>query len=265
MRKGILTFFGEVFLSYFPEGRIKNIIKCFLANNFLFKSNDFRTTYINGIFIVNQHQNVYKFCEYPSSDFFEISEGYLRRYTIKQGDVVVDCGAYQGTFSVLASQLVGEKGVVIAFEPDPANYKNLLHNLKLNNCSNVTAINKGLWSKKGYLKLKMDNTGSTLIFEEDLRNSSIEVSVVTLDQELSNLGVTSVDFIKADVEGAEIELIKGSKNILATNKVNLAIATYHELDGKKTSVMVEDQLRKLGYTAVTEFENHLTTYAEKLD
>lgn len=57
-------------------------------------------------------------------------------------------------------------------------------------------------------------------------------------------------------------MIKGAVKTLRTNKVNLAIATYHELNGEKTFMMVEDLLKNLGYSATTEFEEHLTTYAK---
>ncbi|NYB52438.1 MAG: FkbM family methyltransferase [Methanobacteriaceae archaeon] len=191
-------------------------------------------------------------------------EGYLRKYTIKKNDTIIDCGAYQGTFSVLASQQVGEKGLVIAFEPDPANIKKLLHNIKLNNISNIIPVNKGLWNKKTQLNFKKNDKGSSLIFEENMANSTINVSVVSLDQELDNLSINNVDFIKADVEGAEIELIKGSKKILLNNKVNLAIASYHQLNGEKTYIRLEKMLNQLGYDSITEFEEHLTTYAKKI-
>lgn len=101
--QSVKTFLGDIFLSYFPEGKIKSNIKCFIANNYSFKNLDFRAAYRNEIFIINLHQNNYKFCENPINDFFEITEGYLRKYTIKKGDLVVDCGAYQGTFTVVAS------------------------------------------------------------------------------------------------------------------------------------------------------------------
>lgn len=223
---------------------------------------DFNTTYGNDNFIVNYHQNVYKFCDYPSSDFYEILEGYLRKYTIKKGDIVVDCGAYQGSFSILASQLVGENGLVIAFEPDPTNYNELLINLKLNNISNVICVNKGLWNKNTVLNFKNEDRGSSLIIEGDETDSLITVPVVSLDQELNDLGVTKVDFIKADVEGSEIELIKGSEKTLLNNHVNLAIASYHILDGEKTYINLEKSLNELGYMTITEFEDHLTTYAK---
>jgi FkbM family methyltransferase len=263
IKKRVNKILGELFFTYFPEGKMKNMIKCFIANNYLFNNSDFSTAYRNNDFIVDYHQNIYKFCDYPSSDFYEILEGYLRKYTIKKGDIVIDCGAYQGSFSILASQLVGENGLVISFEPNPANYKKLLINLKQNNISNVVTINKGLWSKKTLLNFKKGDKGSSLIFEGNVTDSIITVPVVSLDQELSDLGVTKVNFIKADVEGSEIELIRGSKKTLLNNHVNLAIASYHILDGKKTYMQLEKALNKLGYTATTEFEDHLTTYAKK--
>lgn len=262
-KKKVNTLLGELFSIYFPEGKIKNMIKCFIANNYLFNSCDFSTTYENSNFIINYNQNVYKFCNYPSSDFYEILEGYLRKYTIKKGDVVVDCGAYQGSFSIIASQLVGENGLVISFEPDPTNYNKLLINLKINNISNVICINKGLWSKNSVLKFKKEDRGSSLIIKGDEKKSLISVPVVSLDQELSDLGVTKVDFIKADVEGSEIELIKGSEKTLLNNHVNLAIASYHILNGEKTYINLEKSLNKLDYVTTTEFEDHLTTYAKK--
>lgn len=254
------TFLGQIFLSYFPEGKIKNKIECFMANNYLFKNCNFKTTYESGHFIVDYNQNRYKFYKYPSSDIYEITEGYLKHYMIKKGDVVIDCGAYQGVLSILASQMVGENGKVIAFEPDPANYKMLLENLKQNNISNVITINKGLWSEETQIKFCMDDRGSSFMFSDDA-DSIITIQAVSLDSELNNLEVNEVNFIKADVEGAEIELINGSKSTLLNNKVNLAIASYHQVNGEKTNVTLEKMFKKMNYTTVTEFEDHLTTYA----
>lgn len=265
MKKRLNTVLGDIFFSYFPEGQFKNRIKCFIANTYLFRHLDFSTTYKNNVFYLNYHGNVYKFCDYPSSDFYEIIEGYLRKASIKKGDTVIDCGAYQGSFTVLASKLVGKNGKIIAFEPDPENYKKLLHNLKINNVSNAITLNKGLWNSTTELYFKKDSKGSTFIVNPtpDLGESLITVPVVSLDEELKNLGVQKVNFIKADVEGSEIELIKGSEKTLLNNHVNLAIASYHQINGENTSKALEKILKKMGYSATTEFEDHLTTYATK--
>jgi FkbM family methyltransferase len=265
MKKSLNTVLGDIFFSYFPEGKLKNRIKCFIANKYLFRNLDFTTTYKNDVFYVNYHQNVYEFCDYPSSDFYEILEGYLRKATIKKGDTVIDCGAYQGSFTVLASKLAGKDGTIVAFEPDPENYKKLLHNLKLNKVSNVITINKGLWNSTTELYFKKDSKGSSFLINpnDELGESLIKVPVVGLDEELFNLGVQKVNFIKADVEGSEIELVKGSKKTLLNNHVSLAIASYHQINGENTSKTLEEILKKMGYTTTTEFEDHLTTYAAK--
>jgi len=265
MKKRLNAVLGNMFFSYFPESKLKNRIKCFLANKYLFRHHDFTTTYKNDIFYVEYHQNVYNFFDYPSSDFYEILEGYLRNTSLNKDDVIIDCGAYQGTFTVLAAKMVGEKGMVISFEPDPENYKKLLYNLELNNVSNVITINKGLWNSEAELDFKQDSKGSSFIYnhKNDMNKSLTRVPVVSLDEELKKLGVKKVDFIKADVEGSEIELIKGSKQILLNNKVDLAIASYHELNGQKTYLTLEKMFNELGYESFTGFEDHLTTYASK--
>jgi len=66
-----------------------------------------------------------------------------------------------------------------------------------------------------------------------------------------------------DIEGAEIEAIKGAKKTLKNNTANLAIASYHILDGEKTHFKLEKMLQKLGYKTETSFLQHLTTYANK--
>jgi hypothetical protein len=66
-----------------------------------------------------------------------------------------------------------------------------------------------------------------------------------------------------DIEGAEIEALKGSINTLKEFDVKLATASYHEVDGKKTSNEVEKLLHKCGYDAKTTYLMHLTTYGCK--
>jgi len=66
-----------------------------------------------------------------------------------------------------------------------------------------------------------------------------------------------------DIEGAEIEALLGSKKTLIENNLNLAIASYHLINGEKTAKKVERFLRKISYTAFTNYPKHLTTYAFK--
>lgn len=227
----------------------------------MYRNSNFKTSYKNDYFIVEYQNYEFKFREYPSTDFFHAVDGYLKYYKINDEDIIIDCGAYQGTFTILASKLVGNKGIIISFEPDIDNYNKLLHNININDVKNVKTINKGLWSKNTELKLAVNNQGSSFFNENSLK--SINVPVVSLDDQLGDLGIENVNFIKGDIEGSEIETIKGAKEILKKTNVNLAIASYHEINGAKTYFELEKILKTLGYSSKTEFPSHLTTYAKK--
>ncbi|MEJ2252457.1 MAG: FkbM family methyltransferase [Candidatus Lokiarchaeota archaeon] len=71
-----------------------------------------------------------------------------------------------------------------------------------------------------------------------------------------------MDFIKMDIEGAEIKAIQGAENILKEG-TNLAIASYHLINGKMSFNRLESLIESFGYKTKTKFSIHLTTYAFK--
>lgn len=98
----------QIFLEkYFPKGKLKNKIDCYLSNYYLYKTSDFKTYFNDNHYEVKYKDLTFRFCENPATNFFHIVEGYLKKYKIKDGDVVIDCGAYQGTFSILSSKWLG--------------------------------------------------------------------------------------------------------------------------------------------------------------
>jgi FkbM family methyltransferase len=188
--------------------------------------------------------------------------GYLRHYELKPGDVVIDAGGYEGTFAIYAAKVVGKSGKVVAFEPDTENFRKLRENVALNKLENILIINKALWEKDGRLKFNNKHTaGASFYFNASPYTK--ETDVVTLDNELGRLGISRVDFIKMDIEGSELQALKGAEHILKTNRTNLAIASYHIINGEETSTEVENILKGFDYQAVTEFPEHKTTYGCK--
>jgi hypothetical protein len=89
------------------------------------------------------------------------------------------------------------------------------------------------------------------------------VPVVAIDDELKRIGTSKVDFIKMDVEGAEIEAVKGARQTLESNDVAIAAASYHLVNGVKSCHELEKALEALGYKAETGHPQHLTTYARR--
>lgn len=126
-----------------------------------------------------------------------------------KGDVFVDVGAHIGKYTVLIAKVVGDEGLVIAVEPHPENYKTLMENVKLNNLKNVIALRMAAWSKEGKLKLFIGDSHSHHSIIRDYGFGSIYVQARTLDKVFEELKVEKIDYIKIDVEGAELEVLKG--------------------------------------------------------
>lgn len=178
---------------------------------------------------------------------------YEKYYELEKGDIVVDVGAHIGAFSVKAAKIVGKKGKVVAIEPEVNNLSFLRRNIEANELRNVTIVPIGIWSGRGELKLNLSTyrTGQHSFYRDRCYGTKDagefeEVEVDTLDNMLRELGVKKVDFIKIDVEGAEIEVLKGMDEALR-NSVNLAIAAYHFVDGKETYKTIVPSLRERGF------------------
>lgn len=153
---------------------------------------------------------------------------------VKAGMVVVDIGANIGYFTLIAARLVGKKGVVYAFEPEPTNFEFLCKNIELNGYTNVVPIQKALSNRYGTAKLWCDKVNfaapsfsreNVMVFAEDRtvgQDSSVEVETVSLDEFLNHtVGNTKVDIIKLDAEGAEGLIIDGAKQTFQTNNLKI--------------------------------------------
>jgi FkbM family methyltransferase len=213
-------------------------------------------------------------CQYRCDDFGELElpalNGYMLYHSPRPGDVVVDGGAYHGTFTILAARMVGPEGKVIAFEPDGRNRERLRENVELNDLDNVIIVPKGLWSSERRMAFcEYGEDFSALSYEDlhcnvNLRHEVTgEVEVVSLDNEIERLDIDRLDFLKMDIEGSEIEAVKGARDVLTNNDVKVAIASYHEVEGCKTCFALEELLTSLGYRTETNFPMHITTYAHK--
>jgi len=184
-----------------------------------------------------------------------IHSAYDSDYAIQSGDMVVDAGARIGSYAAKISAAVGDKGRIVAIEPEPRNYACLLKNIKANKLNNVTAIQKMLWSSTQKLDLYLSADGAAhSAYCNSFYGSTgalLSAEAETLDNILEELGIDSVNFVKMDIEGSEIEAFRGMKKILQSN-ARLAVAAYHPVEGTLTHTILTDQLEKLGFTAVYE-------------
>lgn len=177
-----------------------------------------------------------------------IDDIYQKYYKVKKGDIIVDLGAHIGVFAVKAAKAAVNEGMVVAIEPDIDNLRFLKKNIHANDLRNVVVVEKGVWSTKDRLKISIRcRTGTHSFLHRKDDNRFVEVEVDTLDNILRELGVKKVDFIKMDIEGAEIEAYKGMKETLNVNDAKLAIAAYHTVKGKQTYTTIAPWLGRDGF------------------
>lgn len=131
---------------------------------------------------------------------------------IKPDDVCLDIGANVGALTLAMAKIVGNKGSVYSFEPGPRNFDRLSYNIKLNKkfAGIIKPIAKGISDQEGklYWEEEMHNLGNA-----GLKNKgTIEVPVTTIDQFFDDKSLRKIDFVKIDIEGMELEALKGGLN-----------------------------------------------------
>lgn len=156
-------------------------------------------------------------------DNFEQGEqGFLLQF-LRPGMTVLDIGAHHGLYSLLASQKVNPGGHVVAFEPSPRELRRLRRHLSLNRCRNVQveplALGNTEETRELYVALGQETGCNSLrppAISEPVRK--VRVPVTTIDRYIQKTGIQSVDFVKLDVEGAELEVLKGGSGLLSDFK-----------------------------------------------
>lgn len=140
----------------------------------------------------------------------------LIRENADKNKTLIDIGAHQGYFSV---RCAGYFDTVYAIEPNKYNRTLLETNLALNNIQNVKIIPYALYSSDSVLTLKA-RSGESYISEliGDLSDEeSLEIEAITLDALINanNINASSISTIKIDVEGAEVEILKGATDLIS--------------------------------------------------
>jgi len=131
------------------------------------------------------------------------------RKRLKPGNTFLDAGANVGFYSLIAAQLVGDAGTVIAVEADPNNGARLATNIKVSGAKNVRLANVGLSDKTEVLELGLNTTGnrSGHSFLSD-STAKVKVQCKTLTDVLLSEGVQKLDGAKMDIEGFEFKVLQ---------------------------------------------------------
>lgn len=155
---------------------------------------------------------------------------------LHQGDVFYDIGSNVGFFSIIAAQLVGDRGKVYAFEPGQENANSIRHNARLNKFKQIEVIEKAVShsSGSGQLLLAQYSGGHALATADippDLAGE-VTVDLVAIDDLIAQNKIAPPNFVKVDVEGAELDVLKGMKQTIQTHQPTII---YEIDDGDRTA------------------------------
>jgi FkbM family methyltransferase len=186
---------------------------------------------------------------------FELSQGEIAPYAQMVRDLaegviplgpqirewtVVDCGANVGLFSLFLK----DAARVVAVEPNPAVNRRLQRNLEANGVA-ATVIEAAISDRDGTVRMDFANGPSVL---SGIGESGAEVQSISLDSLLSKAEIDSVDLLKLDLEGHEIEALSGGADTLRQGRIKRIVAEFND---DVALVALDEHLAAFGFRRVT--------------
>jgi|TARA_B110000908_G_C10264925_1_gene462823 FkbM family methyltransferase len=160
---------------------------------------------------------------------------------IKKDDIVLDVGANQGIFTVAFSKLTGPNGKVLSIEPFDKMVKLIKSNILINSLANIKILTTVVSDKEGYESLDFGGgIVSASIVRNFSKNSKIAIKATTIDTITKDFN--KINFIKLDIEGAELKALNGAKQTLHNDKPILSI----EVDSNSFDE-INEFLKPFGY------------------
>jgi protein O-GlcNAc transferase len=214
------------------------------------KDNVYQIEYKNNsikFYLPNLFQNI-PYHIFRTKNFYEID--LLEDIFARNNDnmVIIDVGANIGNHSIYFAKVCkAEK--VYSFEPQKSIYEIAKKNIELNNISSkVELINKALGSQSGKGNIEVVNSSDLGCSKVVFNSINGEIAITTLDEFIYTKN-SHIDLIKLDVEGMELEILKGSKGILEKFKPMLYIEAHTNHD----FVNISTFLKQFGYIAISRF------------
>jgi FkbM family methyltransferase len=175
---------------------------------------------------------------------------------LQPGMVFYDLGANVGFFSLLAARLVGAAGRVFSFEPDAEVAARLRRNIGLNEVSTITVVEAGVWSTNANVRfIRSDasspDRGTGRFVSDENQASGASTRCVALDDFVQS--APRPNAIKCDVEGAELEALRGARKLLEIHRPWIMC----EMHSNANDRVAREFLGNLGYEIETVDANHI--------
>lgn len=164
---------------------------------------------------------------------------------VQSGDVVLDVGAYIGTWTRQALDR-GAK-LVVAIEPTPSSVECLRRNLAREVAAGKVIIYpKGIWDSEGALSFYANSSngvGNSFVESNEVAKRLDAIPVTTIDKLAAELNLARVDFVKADVKGATERLLRGGSGVIHRDRPRIALSTEEVQDN---AASIASLARKIG-------------------
>jgi len=162
---------------------------------------------------------------------------------LRPGDTVLDVGAHVGLHALVAARAIGEAGSIYAFDPQPYNADRICRNAELNGLQNLTVVCAAAGERDGFLRVPFQSLRdrSRLSLAQAGPNdlvTSIEVPIRRLDTFMRENDVSGAKLVKIDVEGYELEVIRGLGDRLSA-VANLVFEVLEDVDVERTRRVID--------------------------
>jgi len=181
--------------------------------------------------------------------------------SLREGMIVFDVGAYIGELTLLFSRFVGQQGQVHAFEASTKCFEKLKLVCELTGRSNVILNHLALVDREGIVKLHVyddEHLSWSSLADRPLEKYGIavkpvkteEVAATTIDSYCERTGISHIDLLKIDVEGAEYQVLLGARHMLEKRAIHCCVFEFGQttFDMGNDPSDIEAYLRQLGYT-----------------
>jgi FkbM family methyltransferase len=220
-----------------------------------FTRNPTRTKTIDGITYELDLREVIDSSLYFTSTY-EVKIDRLFEKYVKPGSTVIDIGANIGLHTLRSALLTGQTGKIIAIEPSTWAIKKLQRNLELNpQLSKIIEIRHNALGENVEKAISLGFQSSYRLNGKNEIYSEV-VDVLTLDSIAEHDSLQSVDFIKIDVDGHELHILRGAKQLLSISKPVLVVefTPSYSISYLDELTAIEQYLQSLGYSVFTDDE-----------
>lgn len=220
-----------------------------------------------GLMIYNR-KDIYQGKSFEHFGEYSEEEALLYKKFIKEGDSVFDVGANIGSFTILFSRLVGKNGFVVAMEPERHNFYTLCGNISINNLTNVHCFQYAIGENAGVMNIPELN------HEQIQNHGGIELNPKMNVETGYTVNLTTIDlistpkkcsFIKIDIEGMELQALKGGKDKILNDKPILYVENDRQEKAQDVIDFITNELNYKIYQHFPAFFNLKNFYGCKED